>query len=482
MADRGPETRSIFRNLSPLDHRYYLANRRLFDALADELSEDAAVKTCLRVELALLEALARRSSSAPVDFVTLRRDVEAIEPGEVYAEEERTHHNIRALVNVMKRRVPEHVRHLVHVGATSVDILDTAAALRVRAAVRRVLLPLLVELERELLGLAEREADTPQIGRTHGQHAVPLTFGFAMAEYVSRLGKSILEIGSRSLDLRGKMAGAVGSYNATALIASDPEAFEAEVLGSLGIGASEHSTQLVEPEYLLRLLLEINAAFGIIANLADDLRHLQRSEIGEVREEFSSEQVGSSTMPQKRNPWNCENVKSMWKAFAPRVVTFFMDQISEHQRDLTNSASQRFISDYLAGFAAAAARMRDVIRGLRVDRERMALHLGSTGDAALAEPMYILLSLAGERDAHEIVRTLTLECEREKRKLAEAARKRPELWAKIRQSLEKVGLGEPEAFFADPAAYRGIAARKARLIATRYRDEMEKLGKELLRD
>ncbi len=99
----------------------------------------------------------------------------------------------------------------------------------------------------------------------------------------------------------------------------------------------------MEPEYLLRLLLEINVAFGVIANLADDLRNLQRSEIGEVREEFSATQVGSSTMPQKRNPWNSEHVKSLWKAYSPRVATFFMDQISDHQRDLTNSASARFV-------------------------------------------------------------------------------------------------------------------------------------------
>jgi len=101
-----------------------------------------------------------------------------------------------------------------------------------------------------------------------------------------------------------------------------------------------------------------NTAFGIIANLADDLRHLQRSEIGEFREFFAPGQVGSSTMPHKRNPWNAEHVKSLWKAFAPRAVTWFMDQISEHQRDLSNSASGRFVAEYLGGFAAATARIQ----------------------------------------------------------------------------------------------------------------------------
>ena len=290
MSDSTPEARSVFRNISPLDHRYYLANRELFDALADHLSEDAAVRACLRVEVALLAALVRRAAEATegepaarlrsVRLPALEEAAAGIEPAEVYAEEARTHHNIRALVNVLKKRVPAEVRHLVHVGATSVDILDTAHSLRIRAAVKEVLLPLLAEVEGELVRLVEQEADTPQIGRTHGQHAVPLTFGFAMAEYASRLGKSILEVSRRAADLRGKLAGAVGSYNATGLVAADPEAFELEVLRSLGIAPSEHSTQLVEPEYLLRLLLELNVAFGVIANLADDLRHLQRSEIG----------------------------------------------------------------------------------------------------------------------------------------------------------------------------------------------------------
>ena len=126
-----------------------------------------------------------------------------------------------------------------------------------------------------------------------------------------------MRIRDRAGDLRGKLAGAVGAYNATSLLVKDPLALEREFLDGLGLAPSEHSTQLVEPEYLLRLLLEINMAFGVIANLADDLRNLQRSEIGEVREEFTATQVGSSTMPQKRNPWNSEHVKSLWKAFCP---------------------------------------------------------------------------------------------------------------------------------------------------------------------
>jgi len=306
------ETRTIFANISPLDHRYSLSESSVFDTLSSYISEQASIISCARAEIALVKAhLSVRGTLTAELEKKLDTVAETIDPSRVYAEEEKTKHNIRALVNVLGRMVPAEVAPLVHLGATSVDILDTALAVRIRDCVQKAILPQLRELETLLCNIAEREAETPEVGRTHGQHAVPITFGFAMAEYVSRLGKSILEIETRSKGLCGKLAGAVGAYNATSMIVRDPEELERRYLGYLGLVPSEHSTQLVEPEYLLRLLLECNVAFGIIANLADDLRNLQRSEVGEVFEYFSSTQVGSSTMPQKRNPWNSEHVKSL---------------------------------------------------------------------------------------------------------------------------------------------------------------------------
>jgi adenylosuccinate lyase len=289
---------------------------------------------------------------------------------------------------------------------------------------------------------------------------------------VSRLGKSIVEIEKRSHELKGKLAGAVGAYNATSMIVRDPEELEKRYLGYLGLEPSEHSTQLVEPEYLLRLLLECNVAFGVIANLADDLRNLQRSEVGEVFEYFSATQVGSSTMPQKRNPWNSEHVKSLWKAFAPRVMTFFMDQISEHQRDLTNSASQRFVADYLAGFALAVSRMKSVVSGVQADREGMARNLANAGGkvsgGVLAEPAYILLAESGISDAHEVIRTITLDAETNRISFFEALKKNADAFARITGQLKKLGMDDPEGFFANPERYRGLAAEKAKRLAEKY--------------
>jgi adenylosuccinate lyase len=465
------ETRDIFDNLSPLDHRYWKANREIFDELSARLSEKAQIRYCARVEAALLRThLELRGRDEPAIAAAVEAAAAAVDPAEVYEEEETTRHNIRALVNVFQRKLPPEARNLVHLGATSVDILDTAKALALRDAVREVLLPLLARVELELCRLAVDEAETAQVGRTHGQHAIPLTFGFAMAEYASRLGKCLSRADELANDLRGKLSGAVGSYSALSMSYGDPEEVERRFLSRLGLAASEHSTQLVEPEHVLRLLLELDVAFGVIANLADDLRNLQRTEIAELREAFGSSQVGSSTMPQKRNPWNSEHVKSLWKAFAPRALTFFMDQISEHQRDLTNSASERFVPEFIAGLAAAANRMLTVLRGLVVDRERMLANLRMTGGSVLAEPAYILLAEAGWADAHEVVRRLTLAAEKEGQGFGEALARDPDAVKAVAERLAALGIADPGLFFASPERYRGRAAEKARAIGTKYRD------------
>jgi adenylosuccinate lyase len=478
-------SRPIFQNISPLDHRYSLSEQAVFDELVPWLSEEASVASCVRAEVALVKAhlKVRGQETAEAD-AALEKAAQATSPAEVYAEEEKTKHNIRALVNVMKTKLPPDLAPLVHLGATSVDILDSSLAWRMQGAARQVVIPWLEKLEGLLCDFAEKNAEVPQVGRTHGQHAVPITVGFAFAEYVSRLGISIEEIRKRAAGLKGKLAGAVGAYNATSMLGQDPEERERIYLSHLGLDTSEHSTQLVEPEYLLRLLLEYNTAFGVIANLADDLRQLQRSEINEVRENFGSNQVGSSTMPQKRNPWNSEHVKSLWKAFMPRVVSFYMDQISEHQRDLSNSASQRFIADFVTGFCMAVSRMCEIMQGLGVNKQRcmdnlLDLNSGAIPGGVLAEPAYILLAESGENNGHEIIRRITLKAEKEHLSFADALKAEPQVLAKIAAQMAGLGLiqgGGTESlqkealeWFAHPERYCGLAAKKAHALAQKYR-------------
>lgn len=472
------QTRNIFQNISALDHRYALSEKAVFEPLSKYLSEEASVQSFARAEAALVKAhLAVRGKLTDAIAKELDDVAEKIDPSEVYEEEEKTQHNIRALVNVMKTKVSEGIAPLIHLGATSVDILDTALALRMKDATQKVVLPELKALETALCDIVERDAEVPQVGRTHGQHAVPITFGWSIAEFVSRLGKSILRIEELSNQLKGKLAGPVGAYNGPSMIVKDPEDLEKRYLAFLGLEPSEYSNQLVEPEYLLRLLLEMNVAFGIIANLADDLRNLQRSEIGEVFEYFSSTQVGSSTMPQKRNPWNSEHVKSLWKAFSPRVMTFYMDQISEHQRDLTNSASQRFIADYVTGFTMAVCRMKKVVSGLQADKEAMARTLEAAGGkvkgGVLAEPAYILLGEAGVSDGHEVIRKITLEAEKTGDTFFEVLKRHTDAYQKITAQLEKLGVADAATFFENPARYRGLAAEKSKRLAQKYRELMK---------
>ena len=461
----------LFSNLSPIDHRYRATYPDLHRRLSSYLSEQAAVSYQLQAELALLKThLLHRGK----ELSELERELSGIEINmqELYAEETKTRHNVRALVNLLSRKVPESYRRYVHLGATSMDIVDTANAMRLRDVMQRVILPQLARLQCNLIQLAEREAETPQIGRTHGQFAVPITFGFALAAYVSRLGQSLVRLDNLSRDLRGKLSGAVGGYNALSLITREPEKMEHDYLKLLGLKSAEYSSQIVMPEYQLRLLLELNVAFGIIANLADDLRQLQRSEIDEVREFFSVDQVGSSTMPQKRNPWNSEHVKSLWKAFAPRIISFYMDQISEHQRDLSNSASSRFVADFIAGFSFATERMCSITQKLEVSHLQLQHNLQHLGELVLAEPLYILLSLGGIEDAHEVVRRLSLQSQNEEKPLIELLKKEKGLWKILWQQLSESGYTED--FFVRPELYLGRCVQRCKEICEYYRADLQK--------
>ena len=403
---------NIFDTISPIDYRYYGRDQRSFIEFSPYLSETGFIHYALKVEEALTKTLARRRLCSEKVAQEVSLACKKVTAFEVYAEEDRIKHNIRALANCIRNHVSEEAKPFVHFTATSHDIICSADAARFKDFTHKVLLPYLIEFEKTLILLALREKHTLQIGRTHGQHAEPITFGFALAYYVSRVGKAIFDIKHTSHNLRGKIAGAVGAYNASSLFFSNPADFEREVLTHIGIQPSPLSTQVVESEYMTEFVHSIIQTFGILANLADDMRHLQRSEIGEVGEEFGVSQVGSSTMPQKRNPINFENVKSLWKEFSPRMMTVYMDQISEHQRDLTNSASSRFVPEILAGFTLSVKRLNRTMSKLVVDHKNLKKNFALNREFIIAEPLYILLAYHRHPDAHEYVRKLTLESQK----------------------------------------------------------------------
>ncbi|MDD5551605.1 MAG: lyase family protein [Candidatus Pacebacteria bacterium] len=454
-------SRDIFDSLSPIDYRYW------DEEVARYLSENGFTTYKLLVELALAKVLHRQGICSKAAVQEIESACSKVRTAEVYDEEDRIRHDIRALVNCIRAKVSEKTKPYVHMTATSYDIVDSANAVRYQEVVKDVLLPTLMNLEEVLIAIALREAETVQVGRTHGQHAVPITFGFAIAGYVSRLGGSIEKLKKLSSELPGKFSGAVGAYNASSLFFDDPEDFEAKVLAELDLKPAGHSTQIVPPEPLTRLFCEVTIAAGVLANLADDMRHLQRTEIGEVGEEFEAAQVGSSTMPQKRNPINFENVKSLWEIVMPRIVTVFMDQISEHQRDLTNSASARTYGEVITYVVSMAKRLTRTMKKLTVDRANLERNLAIQEGLVVAEPLYIILAALGHPDAHEKVRILTLQAQSEKRPLQEVFADDTEM----KVYLEKMTPYQRQ-ILSDPSLYIGIAAKKARDVAEHWKQRL----------
>lgn len=447
--------------ISPIDYRYWDGE------VAHYLSENGFTRAKLKVELSLVKILARRGICPEEVVGEVEKACGEITTAEVYAEEKRIGHDIRALVNCIRNKVSEKAKPFVHMTATSFDISDTANAVRFKDCVEKILIPSLLALETVLVRITLREMRTMQIGRTHGQHAVPISFGFAIAEYVSRLGGSIKVLKTLTAKLPGKFSGAVGAYNASSLFFGDPEDFEAEVLAELGLISADHSTQIVPPEAFVRLLSESVIAAGVLANLARDMRNLQRTEIGEVGEEFDTAQVGSSTMPQKQNPINFENVESMHKIVSSRVQMVLQDQISEHQRDLTNSASARTYGEIIAYVVSMTKRMTRTMENLGVNHVNLKKNLALQKGLVLAEPLYIILAFLGHPNAHEKVKILTVQARKEGVSLEEVVARDGELVS----YLEKMS-PQQRSVLSDPSLYTGIASEKVQKVARHWKQEL----------
>lgn len=454
----------LFDTLSPLDFRTLRKDRELVPFL----SESGFTAYKLRVELALVRVLAKRGRCTPGVLSEVEAACQLVTTDEVYEAEDKTGHDIRALVQSLRARLSDQAKPLVHLGATSFDVIDTARALMYREATYQVGIPRLRKLMSVLLALAEREAETVQIGRTHGQHAVPITFGFGIAGYVNRLGDCLCHLETCAAGLKGKFSGAVGAGNAASLFFDDPQTFEREVLSELGLEPYRHSTQVAPPEAVMRLLFEYQLIAGVLANLSDDMRHLARTEIDEVGEAVTEDQDGSSTMPHKINPINWENIKSVWKIAVGKVVTVLLDQISEHQRDLTNSASARTYGEHIAYVAAALSRMARVMGKLRLNRQSLERNLHLQRGLVMAEPLYLLLSALGHTDAHGKSKRLSRQALREGKTFSEVLYADEEL-APYRELFTR----RHRELFGNPGQYTGAAAIITRDVCGYWRNRLD---------
>ncbi len=443
-----------FDAIDPLDSRYYDSE------IATYLSERSRIVYQAYVEAALGHALADAGICSAEVAQQIEDAAAKIRAEDVYAEELTTKHDIKAVVNCIKQQLPETAQPYVHFGATSYDVISTASALQLRDTIQQLVIPRLRSVINILLKLTKEHAHTVQIGRTHGQHAVPITFGYAMAEYVSRLGDSTETLQVLSTMLRGKFSGAVGAYNALSIFVPDPIAFEKNLLSKVRLEPAPYATQIVPPEAAIRLMDELTITAGIMANLSHDMRHLQRTEIAEVRERFEPGQTGSSTMAHKRNPWNFENIISMSKQVTAQMLNANLNISSEHQRDLTDSASSRFYALSLASVASMASRLGTVMSKLEVDAENMQRNLHLTEGAIAAEPLYLLLEKYGHTAAHEASKTVAhsaLEAQISLFKAAEKDQSLASYWRQLSDH-EKTYIQHPE------TSYTGLAAKKAMLI------------------
>lgn len=451
-----------FGSIDPLDSRYYDSE------IARYLSERSRIACQAYVEAALAHTLADFGLCTPSVARMIEAATQKVTAEAVYKEEQITKHDIKALVNCIKSDLSENAQPYVHFGATSYDIVATAASLQFRAATNELILPRLETLIKTLLKITKDHAKTVQIGRTHGQHAVPITFGFAMAEYVSRLGENLLAIKHLSNSLQGKFSGAVGAYNALNTFVDDPIKFEKTLLSRLDLQPAPYSTQIIPAENIIRLLDELAITAGIMANLAHDMRHLQRTEIAEVRESFEKRQTGSSTMAHKRNPWNFENIISMSKQVTAQLVNANLNISSEHQRDLTDSASSRFYTIVFASVASMAERLNRVMGKLEVDKENMQKNLHLSKGAIAAEPLYLLLEKYGHTTAHEKSRALAHGALAKQSSLYEVARNDKSLvpyWKKFTDR-ERLLIKSPE------VNYTGLAAQKAVTVHDYWRKKL----------
>lgn len=384
-----PAGGATYDSIDPLDNRYYDAD------VAKYLSERSRIAYQAHVEAALGHTLAEFGVCSKEIALQIEAASQKVTAEDVYAEEKTTKHDIKALVNCIKQGLSDKAKPYVHFGATSYDIIATANTLQMRDAMQHAVLPKLHNLLGILIKLADTYADTTQVGRTHGQHAVPITFGFAVAEYVERIGQSTAAIKALSQELKGKFSGAVGAYNALSIFVDDPITFEAALLKKLGLEPAPYATQIIPPEGMVRLMDELAIIAGIMANLGHDMRHLQRTEIAEIRERFEPGQTGSSTMAHKRNPWNFENVVSMAKQVTAQMINANLNLASEHQRDLTDSASSRFYVLVPAIIANMAGRLTRIMAKLEVDETAMQRNLQASAGAIAAEPLYLLFEKHG---------------------------------------------------------------------------------------
>jgi adenylosuccinate lyase len=372
--------------------------------------EESRLQKLLSVEAALAEAQAKIGEipKAAADEIKRRAVVEVVTPEKVKERERKTHHDIMAMVEVLTEECGEHGKY-VHWGATSYDIVDTAWALTMKGGIS-ILEKRLGKLRDILCDLAMRNKDLVMVGRTHGQHATPITFGFKMAVYAAETGRNLERLDDLKKRLIvGKMSGAVGT-----MASQGKKALEIErlIMRELGIRPAVITTQIVCRDRIAEFICWAAVTASSLDRISTEIRNLQRTEILEVAEGFEAKsQVGSSTMPHKQNPVDCERVSGLAKVIRGLVVPALENVPLWHERDLTDSSSERFIIPLtFIVLDEMLLTLENVLRNLRIFPENMRRNLEATRGAILTEAVMMALARKGmgRQKAHEVLRGVSV--------------------------------------------------------------------------
>lgn len=358
----------------------------------------------LEVELAVCEAWSR-VGKVPAQAVAVIRDRAAIDVDRILAIEEVTRHDVIAFLTALEEKVGPEARY-IHLGCTSSDIVDTAGALLLVKAGRLILRDIDALLE-TLRAMCMRYKGVLCIGRSHGIHAEPTSFGLKMTGFYAEFVRHRARMAAAVEDVRvGKISGAVGTYTIVT-----PEV-EKIALSLLGLEVDPHSTQIVQRDRYAHFFTTIAIMAGGIDRLCTELRHLQRTEVLEVEEGFAKGQKGSSAMPHKKNPISAENMCGLARVMRANALASLEDQALWHERDISHSSVERIImpdSTILADYTLN--RLRRLLANLVVKPERMQENMDRSYGLFFSQRVLTALIDAGHprQKSYEAVQKLAME-------------------------------------------------------------------------
>lgn len=397
-------------------------------------------KAWLAVELAVCEAWAAQGR-VPLDAVETISKKAVINVPRIEEIEETTRHDVIAFIASLEEEIGPDAR-FIHLGCTSSDIVDTANALLIRQA-GNILLRDLDELLEILRDRAMEHKGVACMGRTHGVHAEPTSFGLKLAGYFAEFSRDKERLRLALDDMAtGKISGAVGTY---AFLSPD---IEADALARLGLRPDPHSTQIIQRDRYAHLFTALAIIGGGIERLALELRHMQRTEVLEAEEGFAAGQKGSSAMPHKKNPISAENICGLSRILRGNALAALEDQALWHERDISHSSVERIImpdSTILADYMLA--RLKKILAGLKVHPENMRANMDRSFGLFFSQRVLTALIEAGmpRQKAYETVQRVAMRSWEEKKSFPELAQENPDLIKTLGQAALK------EIF--DPAYY-----------------------------